>query len=964
MDVMTHQDDLRCDVYNGLTDIVNNGDNPKDVGKRFILPSTHLGSPRHMYEIYQDSMAITRYNKHPDIFIAVTANPKWPEIQNELKPSQSALDRPDLVARVFELKRKAIMDEIEKKEIFDRVVAKVYIIEFQKRGLPHMHALLFLHREDKIRTADQVDKFVSAEFPDPIKHPVLFQTIKKCMVHGPCGNRNMESSCMVNRVCKSHYPRENVTNTRIDVDGYPIYRRRKTGKRYKVRGHLVDNRDVIPYNPHLSERFDCHINVEICASVMAVKYIHKYIYKGHDRITMVVGAENDEIQQYLDARYVGPVETAWRLYGFRIHEELPSVTRLALHLKGMHLFVFNPNDTPEDIKKKKAKNQKSSLTTFFDFYHDNPGTECYTYQEFPEHFRWNKDKKEWTPRLTSAFSIGRMYFANPNSGERFYLRLLLTVVRRFFCLILTDCNPSRPEILWQKNALKICDDLPHKLRTTFGISNPTDDNVCDYGLFLLNEYLLESVKTLSDFPDMLLPCKAWKALVTNRLITEHQNLVYPGLYEETQTKVGSFNNEQLHAYTAITNSVRHIVIMVASSGIASLLLTGGRTAHSVFKIPFEVLDDSVCAVTKQSIHAELFRRAKLIVWDEVPMQHRFCVEAVDRTLRDIRENGKPFGGITVVLGGDFKQTLPVIAKGTRQDIVGASLTRSHLWKNVQVLTLVKNMRLNSNDVENVKFADYLIQIGTDPTETVELPSEINRCKNSLDLLFKVYPNLNVKGTTTDTYLQERSILSARNDDVATLNQLAINYFPGELHEYLAADKTIEENEPIENRGNSISSENMQALDPASLPPFKLQLKVGCPIMLLRNLQSRDGLCNGTRLMVVQFATRVIEARILNGSHAGNYVFIPRITLQPTVSETPFQMARRQFPVRLAFAMTINKSQGQSVKFVGIDLRNHVFSHGQLYVALSRCTISKQIYVLLESKDNETTTNVVYPEVLG
>ncbi|PIA41886.1 hypothetical protein AQUCO_02100011v1 [Aquilegia coerulea] len=411
---------------------------------------------------------------------------------------------------------------------------------------------------------------------------------------------------------------------------------------------------------------------------------------------------------------------------------------------------------------------------------------------------------------------------------------------------------------------------------------------------------------------MPLPCKAWNALVTNRLITEHQNLVYPGLYEEAQTKVRSFNNEQLHAYTAITNSVRndsgqvfflsgpagtgktfvyntiadtlrsegHIVIMVASSGIASLLLTGGRTTHFVFKIPFEVLDDSVCAVTKQSIYAKLFRRAKLIVWDEVPMQHRFCVEAIDRTLRDIRGNGKPFGGITVVLGGDFKQTLPVIAKGTRQDIVGASLTRSHLWKNVQVLTLVKNMRLNSNDVENVKFADYLIQIGTDPTETVELPYEINRCKNSLDLLFKVYPNLNVKGTTTDTYLQERSILSARNDDIATLNQLAINHFPGELHEYLAPDKAIEENEPIENRGNSISSENMQALDPASLPPFKLQLK------------PRDGLCNGTRLMVVQFATRVIKARILNGSHTGNYVFIPRITLQPTVSETPFQMARR------------------------------------------------------------------------
>ncbi|PIA36722.1 hypothetical protein AQUCO_03300139v1, partial [Aquilegia coerulea] len=756
-------------------------------------------------------MAITRYYKHPNIFMTVTSNPKWPEIQNELKPGQAALDRPYLVARVFELERKAIMHEIENKRLFGRVVAKV--------------------------TTDQVDRIVSAEFPDPIKHPALFETIKKCMVHGPCGTRNMESVCMENKVCKCGWL------------PYPIYRRRKTGKSYHVRGHLVDNKDVVPYNPHLSEMFDCHINVEICASVRAVKYIHKYIYKGHDRTTMVVGAEDDEIQQYLDARYVDPTEAAWRLYGFRIHEELPCVTRLALHLKGMHVCVFNPNDTQEQVKEK-AENQKSSLTAYFDWYEKNPTTKAYTYQQFPEHFRWCKDNKKWTPRVTSAFSIGRMYFANPNSGERFYLRLLLTVVK----------GPSSFESLYS------VDGIEHK--------------------------------------------------------TYREACIARGLLED--------DNEW-------DKCLEEAVIMknvVVSSGIASLLLTGGRTTHSTFKIPFEVLDDSVCSVTKQTIHTELFKRAKLIIWDEVPMQHRFCVEVVDRTLRHIREIKEPFGGVTVVLGGDFKQTLPVITKGTRQEIVRACLTKSHLWSGVRLLTLVKNMRLNSNDTENVKFADYLIEIGTNPKQDVELPSEIKRCKSTMDLLFKVYRNLNVEEVATETYLQERSILSARNDDVATLNELAINHFPGELHEYLAADKAIEDDQPIENRGNSISNENMQALDPPSLPPFKLQLKVGCPIMLLRNLQPRDGLCNGTRLMVVQFATRVIEAKILNGSHAGNYVFIPRITLQPSVSETPFQIARRQFPVRLAFAMTINKSQGQSVKYVGIDLRNHVFSHGQLYVALS------------------------------
>ncbi|PIA60216.1 hypothetical protein AQUCO_00300013v1 [Aquilegia coerulea] len=251
----------------------------------------------------------------------------------------------------------------------------------------------------------------------------------------------------------------------------------------------------------------------------------------------------------------------------------------------------------------------------------------------------------------------------------------------------------------------------------------------------------------------------------------------------------------------------------------------------------------------------------------------------------------------------------------------------------------------------------------DPTETIELPKEISRCKNSLELLFKVYPQLNVPGIATDDYLRDRTILSARNDDVSLLNGLAIQNFPEKLQEYLAADKAIEDDERPEDRGNRIANENMHALDPPSLPPFKLQLKEGCPMMLLRNIQPRDGVCNGTRLKVIQFGTRVIEARILTGSHVNDRIFIPRITLEPSDSETPFKMSRRQFPVRLAFAMTINKSQEQSVKFVGIDLQNPVFSHGQLYVAMSRCTSMRRITILLPSENEEKTNNVVYPEVL-
>lgn len=246
---------------------------------------------------------------------------------------------------------------------------------------------------------------------------------------------------------------------------------------------------------------------------------------------------------------------------------------------------------------------------------------------------------------------------------------------------------------------------------------------------------------------------------------------------------------------------------------------------------------------------------------------------------------------------------------------------------------------------------------------MELPPTIHRCRTLHELISRVYPQLDVLSAVTPSYLTERTILSARNDDVCAINDAALEIYPGETYTYLAADKVSDGDELCRSTTNQYPSEFLNSLNPPGLPPFKLELKVGCPIILLRNIAPKDGLCNGTRLMVVKCASRVIEARILTGDKSSNLCFIPRISLSPSSKDLPFQMTRRQFPIRLTYAMTINKSQGQSVKFVGVDLRLPVFSHGHLYVAMSRCTSADRISVLLPPNESSITTNIVYPEVL-
>jgi Helitron helicase-like domain at N-terminus len=279
-----NQHTLRVDEYRGVVDAVARAgvnENP-DVGRPVILSSSFRGGPRHMSQLYQDAMALVRAHGKPDLFITMTCNPAWPEIANELKPNEVANDRPDLVARVFRLKLKSLLDDLEgQSPVFGSVRAMVHVVEWQKRGLPHAHILLILGRQSK-PTAETYDNFVSAQLPDPVTHPRLAEAVKCFMLHGPCGVHNLNCPCMDRhtRSCTKRYPKEFLAHTTDRQGSYPVYARPDNGRQVRKGNFSFDNRWVVPYNPYLLLKYNCHINVEICSSVTAVKYLYKYVYKG------------------------------------------------------------------------------------------------------------------------------------------------------------------------------------------------------------------------------------------------------------------------------------------------------------------------------------------------------------------------------------------------------------------------------------------------------------------------------------------------------------------------------------------------------------------------------------------------------------------------------------------------------------------------------------------------------------
>uniref|UniRef100_K3YMG7 ATP-dependent DNA helicase n=1 Tax=Setaria italica TaxID=4555 RepID=K3YMG7_SETIT len=477
---------------------------------------------------------------------------------------------------------------------------------------------------------------------------------------------------------------------------------------------------------------------------------------------------------------------------------------LELHLPDMHMVTFHKQDKIERVVKHPGADE-SMLTSYFAYNRVHEEARGILYHDFPEHFTWETVNGVLLPLFQEAMER-RGLIEEDNTLYECLTENSLSQMPSSLCRLFTTILMVLIDI---KNMLR---SMGKDIRT---FPLPEIDDTYDDATSIPHEIFEEASN------DQNLQDRDAYNDIMSKVDTEQDGLFFVD---------GPGGTGKTFLYKALLGTLHNqnkLAIATTTSGVAAYIMPSGRTTHSRFKIPL-TLEDGGCS--------------SLIIWGEASMTKRQAVEALDNSLCDIMGRSKlSFGRKTAVFGGDFKQSFLFVQKGSRAQIVDASLRRSDLLEFMRHLKLVRNMRAQSDSW----FADYLLRIGGGT-------KEVNR--------------------DGDVRLP---------DDIYNINMKMIGMFQGGEIVYHSFDSTINE------LHNYYPSEFLNTLTLNGLPPHLLKLKIGCLIF-------------------------------------------------------PFQFKRKQFPVRLSFAITVNKSHGQTI---GVYLPALVFSLGQLYVAMSRAIARTNIKIL-------------------
>ncbi|XP_050065737.1 uncharacterized protein LOC126554744 [Aphis gossypii] len=621
-------------------------------------------------------------------------------------------------------------------------------------------------------TPDQIVNVICAEIPDPIRDPQLHEIVKCNMIHGPCGCFNRNSPCMKDNACSKHYSRISLRKLKL------------------VMTVIGSTRDVQPIG-----------------------------------------------------RYISSSEAVWRILEFPIHERFPTVVQLAVHLENGQRVYFNEQNPHDRVNSPPT----TTLLSFFDLCKVDDFAKNLLYPEVPAYYVSDKKKFQrrkrgvnvvgW-PDIKREHALGRVYTVHPNNTECYQIRMLLREIRGpiSFEALKTVNGQVHPTFKSMCKALGLLEDDEHLYAALEEAALCQSQQAYDTGS--INDYISvlpkrqDSVDAEHLADVVLNKClsPSNSEQFDNREYLKETSYDLVALEDVVRNNEESLNDEQKFAYNQIITSVnnnegriyfldapggtgktflinlilakvrstRDIALTVVSFGIAATLLEGGRTAHATFKLPLNLttLVTPFCNISKQSNFAEVLKDTKLIVWDEITMAHKGGVEALNRSLKDIRRNKRLMGSVTVLLAEDFRQTLPVVPKGTRTNEVESCLKRSTLWPKINVLKLSKNMRVHLGEEKFAGgFADLLLEIGNGDypsfDEMITIPENLCTVVTTVqDLIPKMYPDIAHIHDKPMEWLCGRAILTPKNDQAAAINDTLLMSFEREEKVYTSIDTAV------------------------------------------------------------------------------------------------------------------------------------------------------------------------------
>jgi len=1069
---------------NALCEVVHNDTASNTcIGKKYFLPSSVPGSPRHLRRLRTDALELARRLGWPTFFITLTCNPRWPEILAALGPGQTAADRPDITVRVFHGRLEKMVAWL-KENFAGRKKYFIRVIEYQLRGLPHAHIVLSV--EEPPQTAEDIDSLISCELPQspgPLRDAVLMHMLHNC--NRSCHPDDPDQECI--KGCPWPFQED----TTFDARGYPHHRRRPCGgscpncaakRAVYGRRNVCCNRLIVEYAPSVLLRWDGHANVRFAGSVNLFEYLYKYLFKGPDKtrydVTLDATVE-DEIAEWQRGRYLCATECAWRICGYNTYERVPHVICLPVHLQGEEWVHFT-----EGCEEQALSSSFSRLQRYF-CRPARPPFSHFKYHEYFEHFMVtpqcpvslqphfpnlfpavgkpkNRLQKMFVtlsepeakpiaveptlddgpeghrcfvyPKLRGDHAICRLEMKYPRQKEVFYLRqILLRYPKHSFA----DCkrhngkmHGSHEEALLATGLFSRADEAnavmqelvdlrytAHQLRFAFLVLLELEAHPITlyqkFEGFLMKDLLHRGLSTehaqqelkkvlraswlaqgnseqtwlfspdapeLNQVPEQTSTCKtcSTQSLYSRIASDPDQKAATDCILSAVKTgtatmlfvhgPAGSGKSTIATYVTAETEKLKKVVVNLATTGLAALQLPGGATAHSVGKIPLSDEDDITCGLGLNTAQAMHLARASLLQWDEWPSAKRPVWDAFLQLLEDIQtHHANIWCPKVIVCYGDFRQIPPVLKGCDRDAVVRMSVRRSTSWPQFKRFLL----RTSHRQKEDPVYAQWIESIGqglAKPTHSIDgqggyVPLKfcpvVHTRAESINFCFPHIADPHDCSTKKILATTNQAVDEFNND---ILNELVQTH---KLQEYrkFSADSLDCDDFGDEIDGH-LTTEFLNMQHEYGVPPHELRLVKGALYEIMRNFNPEDRLMNHTPVILREVHSHHVVIETLDKRQFP----LPRICFRWALAGGTTTMVRRQYPLRPAYAVTYNGSQGSTLTRCVVDLRKSPFAHGHLYVALGRVHSRHSIRVLTtpercSSEGHALTKNIVWQELL-